>query len=296
MIGPRAVAGVGSPLPHHYGVCEPVWRPFGGRLLWLRPGLRHQQPVDLPGHDECPGLQPARGKSGTRPRLGDIGSIGRCAPRHSINQPGLSESHPDPYHHTTLDCATASALELMAIAGHLVFITRVRPPGRAFLRRIYDATATKLHVQGRRRLPHAANLDLRWWFDILRDWSGILLLNPTRPHRQLWSDALTSVGMGAHLGPQAQPTAAWQARQPPFPARGGHHDAQGHRVARGIPSVIFGTARSRSHALYGQLDLRGGPTYRFMPAPCDAGRHPRHFPPRSLRRHSPSSSRGVIGR
>lgn len=99
MIGPRAVAGVGSPLPHHYGVCEPVWRPFGGRLLWLRPGLRHQQPVDLPGHDECPGLQPARGKSGTRPRLGDIGSIGRCAPRHSINQPGLSESHPDPYHH-----------------------------------------------------------------------------------------------------------------------------------------------------------------------------------------------------
>jgi hypothetical protein len=75
---------------------------------------------------------------------------------------------------------TASALELMAIASHLVFITRVCPPGRAFLRRVYDAAAPKLHIPGRLRLPHTAKLDLRWWRAVLHDWNGVLLIDPER--------------------------------------------------------------------------------------------------------------------
>jgi len=40
----------------------------------------------------------------------------------------------------TLSRDTASAFELLAIAGHLVSVCRICPPGRAFLRRIYDAS------------------------------------------------------------------------------------------------------------------------------------------------------------
>ena len=65
---------------------------------------------------------------------------------------------------TILGRGIVSALEPLSIAGHLVFITRICPSGRAFLRRIYDA-AGNLHIPHRRRVPHSASLDLRGWRD-----------------------------------------------------------------------------------------------------------------------------------
>jgi len=92
---------------------------------------------------------------------------------------------------TTLSRKTATALELMSVAEHLVFISRICPPGRAFLRRIYAATS--LHLPQRRRIPYLATLDLRWWRDVLRDWDGILLLNKERHRYEVWSDASTTI-------------------------------------------------------------------------------------------------------
>ena len=115
---------------------------------------------------------------------------------------------------TTLDRNTASALELVSIAGHLIFITRICPPGRAFLRRIYDA-GSNLSNPERRRIPNSAVLDLRWWRNILQVWNGVLLLDPIRPKFEIWSDASGTIGMGGHLGPMQHPQAAWSARLSP---------------------------------------------------------------------------------
>ena len=115
---------------------------------------------------------------------------------------------------STLDRRPASALELVCIAGHLIFVTRVCPAGRAFLRRIYDA-GHDLSNPDRRSIPHAAQLDLRWWRDILRDWNSVLLLDPIRTRFEIWSDASSTIGMGGHLGPINHPTAAWSSRLSP---------------------------------------------------------------------------------
>jgi hypothetical protein len=109
---------------------------------------------------------------------------------------------------------TASAVELMSIAGHLQFLVRVCPPGRAFIRRVYDAAAACLHVAERRRVPHSARLDLRWWRDILGWWDGMLLCREDREVVQCWSDASGTLGLGGHLGSEENPRDIWRARLP----------------------------------------------------------------------------------
>lgn len=113
-----------------------------------------------------------------------------------------------------LDNGAATAIELSTIAGCLIFTTRICPPGKAFLRSIYDAAGEALQFAGKRRLPHTAVQDLKWWRNVLRDWDGIMYLNRPRPDREIWSDASTTKGYGGHLGPQEAPLAAWQAPIP----------------------------------------------------------------------------------
>lgn len=110
-----------------------------------------------------------------------------------------------------LDRGSASAIELMSIAGHLQFLVRVCPPGRAFIRRIYDAAAAVLHKAGPWRIPHSAKLDLRWWRDVLLWWDGVLIFREDREAVEIWSDASTSKGLGGHLGSRETPLDWWQA-------------------------------------------------------------------------------------
>ena len=58
---------------------------------------------------------------------------------------------------------------------------------------------------------HVAVLALRWWRDVLKEWDGILLLEPCRKQFEMWPGASSIIGLGAHLGPGERPQAVWRA-------------------------------------------------------------------------------------
>jgi hypothetical protein len=86
--------------------------------------------------------------------------------------------------------------ELQSIAGTLVFITRVCPTGKAFLRRLFDACAGAAGSFGPRRLPTAAIQDLKWWRRCLGTWDGITVLAPPIATVSITTDASGSKGAG----------------------------------------------------------------------------------------------------
>ncbi len=91
--------------------------------------------------------------------------------------------------------------ELESTVGLLAFSAKVVVPGRAFLRRLYDALAKKREYH---HITSAMAADLRWWNTFLSRWNGIRLLRRTvdRPLHSLWTDASGKFGMGGYiLGP-----------------------------------------------------------------------------------------------
>ncbi|KAJ1036641.1 hypothetical protein NDA13_000172 [Ustilago tritici] len=79
-----------------------------------------------------------------------------------------------------------SLLELQQVAGHLQFVTRVVPHGRAFLRRLYDVIKAPFS----RHLNKGACDELSWWTSTLAAWDGISLLQPSPlVIEHLWTDA-----------------------------------------------------------------------------------------------------------
>ncbi|SPO30782.1 uncharacterized protein UTRI_05399 [Ustilago trichophora] len=57
----------------------------------------------------------------------------------------------------------ASLLELQQVAGHLQFVTRIAPHGRAFLRRLYNAVRLHYKSPFGRRISKATCAELLWW-------------------------------------------------------------------------------------------------------------------------------------
>lgn len=112
-----------------------------------------------------------------------------------------------------LGSATAGPAALQALAGTLNFVARVCPAGRAFMRRIYDAATTAAAAW--RPVPMSGPLrdELRWWRATLDRWDGTRLLRHT-PSIEVWTDAATSGGLGAHLGPREACLAAWSRPTP----------------------------------------------------------------------------------
>jgi hypothetical protein len=94
---------------------------------------------------------------------------------------------------------TASLLELQSVAGTLVFVTRICPTGRAFLRRLFDACSYATGTAFRRRVPTAARDDLRWWRSCLGRWDGIAILGDRLPSCAVTTDASGSKGAGGWL-------------------------------------------------------------------------------------------------
>ncbi|SPO29085.1 uncharacterized protein UTRI_06034 [Ustilago trichophora] len=103
----------------------------------------------------------------------------------------------------------ASLLELQQVAGHLQFVTRVAPHGRAFLRRLYDAVKAHYKAPFGRRISKATRAELLWWIDTLNSWDGVSLLQPSLlVIEHIWTDASKRC-IGGHLGCMDSPTAAF---------------------------------------------------------------------------------------
>ena len=115
-----------------------------------------------------------------------------------------------------LNKGSASRLTLQSMAGSLLFVTRVCPTGRAFLRRLFDAAS--LHQQGSAfqhwRLPPPCKDELLWWRSTLQTWDGThLFLQPVHAI-EVWTDASGEKGFGGHLGPRESCLEAFSERLP----------------------------------------------------------------------------------
>jgi hypothetical protein len=94
-------------------------------------------------------------------------------------------------------------IQIQALTGSLVFVTRVCVVGRAFLRRLFDQVRVCQNAPfARRRLTQDARRELGWWKDTLLNFNAIRYLadDPLlMPELHVWSDASGSLGIGGHL-------------------------------------------------------------------------------------------------
>ena len=97
-----------------------------------------------------------------------------------------------------LNKASISHQELESAVGFLSFAAKVVIPGRAFLRRLFDALRTPKPWH---RITPAMKADLQWWQDFLIDRDGLKLLKhlDSRPTCYIWTDASGRLGMGGYI-------------------------------------------------------------------------------------------------
>lgn len=97
--------------------------------------------------------------------------------------------------------------DLESATGFLSFAAKVVVPGRAFLRRLFDALRTN---QKSYIISSQMRADLKWWSVFLRKWNGVRLLRLTaaRVSLHLYTDASGKNGMGGYIieAPEAEPT------------------------------------------------------------------------------------------
>ena len=96
---------------------------------------------------------------------------------------------------------TATKKELQSLAGTLEDAARIIVPGKAFLRRIYDAVASLSKSHHHIRLNSDVRSDIAWWLTFMTEWNGISLsstLCELAPSITLTSDASGSWGCGAY--------------------------------------------------------------------------------------------------
>ena len=87
---------------------------------------------------------------------------------------------------------------LEAAVEFLSFAAKIVIPGRAFLRRLFDALrrpTTIIHITS------AMKADLIWWSSFLQHWNGLQLLRTvaSRPIWYIWTDASGKHGMGDYI-------------------------------------------------------------------------------------------------
>ena len=90
--------------------------------------------------------------------------------------------------------------ELLSLAGQLQHAATVVRPGRTFLRRLFDLSATVRRPHHHLSLNKGARSDLAWWHEFLTDWNGVSLLvalGEQEPTVTLTSDASGKWGCGA---------------------------------------------------------------------------------------------------
>ena len=97
-----------------------------------------------------------------------------------------------------LNRTTISHQELESAMGFLSFAAKVVVPGRAFLRRLFDALRRPVRLH---RVTSDMKADLQWWLTFLDGWDGLKLLRDLngRPAWYVWTDASGNHGMGGYI-------------------------------------------------------------------------------------------------
>ena len=93
---------------------------------------------------------------------------------------------------------TISHQELESAVGFLSFAAKIVVPGRAFLRRLFDALRRPTAIH---RITSDMKADLLWWHTFLKNWDGLKLLRnlDDRPTWHIWTDASGKHGMGGYI-------------------------------------------------------------------------------------------------
>ena len=88
--------------------------------------------------------------------------------------------------------------ELESAVGFLSFAAKIVIPGRAFLRRLFDAIRRPVAMI---RITKAMKADLLWWKAFLKDWNGLSLLRHVadRQTKYIWTDASGKFGLGGYI-------------------------------------------------------------------------------------------------
>ena len=97
-----------------------------------------------------------------------------------------------------LNRSSISHQELQTAVGFLSFASKVVVPGRAFLRRLYDALSKPTAIH---HITCDMKADLQWWHTVLDDWDGLKLLQhlDSRPTYHIWTDASGRLGIGGYI-------------------------------------------------------------------------------------------------
>ena len=100
---------------------------------------------------------------------------------------------------------TGTKKELQSLAGTLEDAARIIIPGKAFLRRIYDAAASLAKSHHHIRLNSDVRSDIAWWLTFMTEWNGISLFSTLcelAPSAIVTSDASGHWGCGAYFTDQ----------------------------------------------------------------------------------------------
>ena len=97
-----------------------------------------------------------------------------------------------------LNRPTISRYDLESAVGFLSFAAKIVIPGRAFLRRLFDAIRRPVAMI---RITKAMKADLLWWKAFLKDWNGFSLLRKVadRQIKYIWTDASGKFGLGGYM-------------------------------------------------------------------------------------------------
>ena len=96
-----------------------------------------------------------------------------------------------------------SKRELLSMAGLLSFAAKVVPPGRTFVRRLFNAAADMAFMDKQVAVPQEATEDIHWWSACCEVWNGrALFIDPNWTQASkvsLWIDA-SGLGFGIVFG------------------------------------------------------------------------------------------------
>ncbi len=82
------------------------------------------------------------------------------------------------------------------------------------MRRIFDAVHDLTRHWDACSTVGALGEDLRWWQDILMRWDGLRIIHRSQKRVEIWTDAATTKGIGAHFGPREACTSAFSRPVP----------------------------------------------------------------------------------